>query len=67
MTGDEFLRGLISPIPTASILYTLQSGYPADFVLGWTVESSPTCDRGIKGNPREKDAKRRVVSTADDE
>ena len=39
MTGDKFLRGLISPIPTASILYTLQSGYAADFVLGWTGET----------------------------
>jgi len=39
MTGATFLRGLISPIPTASILHTLQSGYAADFILGWTVES----------------------------
>jgi hypothetical protein len=29
----------MSPIPTASILYMLQSGYAADFVLGGTVES----------------------------
>ncbi len=39
LTGDKFLRGLISPIPTTSILYTLESGYAADFVLEWTVES----------------------------
>lgn len=39
LTGDKFLRGLMSPIPTASILSTLQSGYAADFVLGWTVEA----------------------------
>ena len=39
LTGDKFLRALISPIPTTAILYTLQSGYPADFILGWTVES----------------------------
>jgi hypothetical protein len=39
LTADKFLRGLISPIPTASILYTLQTGYAADFVLAWTVES----------------------------
>ena len=39
LTGDKFLRALISPISTTSILYTLQSGYPADFILGWTVES----------------------------
>lgn len=39
LTGDKFLRGLMSPIPTASILYTLQTGYAADFVLAWTLES----------------------------
>jgi len=39
MTGDKFLRGLISPIPTAAILGTLQAGYAADFLLGWTIES----------------------------
>jgi hypothetical protein len=39
LTGDKFLRGLMSPIPTASILYTLQTGYAADFVLAWTIES----------------------------
>jgi hypothetical protein len=39
MTGDKFLRALISPIPIHAILYTLQSGYAADFILSWTVES----------------------------
>ena len=39
LTGDKFLRGLISPIPVKSVLLMLQSGYPADFVLSWTVES----------------------------
>jgi len=39
MTGDAFLRALISPIPVRSILYTLQSGYDANFILSWTVEA----------------------------
>jgi hypothetical protein len=39
LTGDAFLRGLMAPIPTESILYTLQTGYAADFVLAWTLES----------------------------
>ena len=47
LTGDKFLRGLISPIPTKSILSTLQSGYAADFVLGWTVESL----NGLRNRP----------------
>ena len=47
LTGDKFLRSLISPIPTTAILYTLQSGYPADFMLGWTVESL----NGLRNQP----------------
>ena len=39
MTGEKYLRGLITPIDPKSIFFMLQSGYPADFVLGLTVES----------------------------
>lgn len=39
MTGEKFLRGLITPIDPKNIFFMLQSGYPADFVLGLTVES----------------------------
>ena len=39
MTGEKFLRGLITPIDPKSIFFMLQSGYPADFILGLTVES----------------------------
>ncbi|MGH7789289.1 MAG: hypothetical protein ACRERC_20635, partial [Candidatus Binatia bacterium] len=39
LTGEKFLHSLILPIPTTSVLYTLQSGYAADFVLTWAVES----------------------------
>ena len=39
LTGEKFLRGLITPIEPKNIFFMLQSGYPADFVLGLTVES----------------------------
>jgi hypothetical protein len=39
MTGEKFLRGLITPIDPRNIFFMLQSGYPADFILGLTVES----------------------------
>src|SRR5580765_513365 len=38
MTGDKFLRGLITPIDPKNIFFMLQSGYAADFLLGLTVE-----------------------------
>src|ERR1035438_3652528 len=39
LTGEKFLRGLITPIDPKHIFFMLQSGYPADFILGLTVES----------------------------
>ncbi len=39
LTGEAFLRGLITPIDPKNIFFILQSGYAADFVLGLTVES----------------------------
>ena len=39
LTGDKFLRGLITPIEPKNIFFMLQSGYAADFVLALTVES----------------------------
>ena len=39
MTGEKFLRGLITPIDPKSIFFMLQSGYSADFILGMAVES----------------------------
>jgi hypothetical protein len=38
MTGEKFLRGLITPIDPKHIFFMLQSGYAADFILGLTVE-----------------------------
>jgi hypothetical protein len=39
MTGERFLRGLITPIEPKNVFFMLQTGYPADFILALTVES----------------------------
>jgi len=39
MTGEKFLRGLITPIEPKNIFFMLQAGYAADFILGLSVES----------------------------
>jgi len=39
LTGEKFLRGLITPIEPKHIFFMLQAGYAADFILGLTVES----------------------------
>jgi hypothetical protein len=39
LTGQKFLRGLVTPIEPKNIFFMLQSGYAADFVLALTVES----------------------------
>jgi hypothetical protein len=39
MTGEKFLRGLITPINPKNIFFMLQTGYAADFILALTVES----------------------------
>lgn len=38
-TGSQFIRNLTSPINPGSVLYLLQSGYPADLVFDLTVDS----------------------------
>jgi len=39
LTGEKFLKGLLSPIDPKNIFFLMQSGYPADFILALTVES----------------------------
>jgi hypothetical protein len=39
MTGEKFMRGLITPIEPKNVFSLLQSGYSADFILGMAVES----------------------------
>jgi hypothetical protein len=38
LTGEKFLRGLVTPIDPKNIFFMLQAGYAADFILGLTVE-----------------------------
>ncbi len=38
-TGSQYVRNLTNPINPASVLFLLQSGYPADLVLDLTVDS----------------------------
>ena len=39
MTGEKFLRGLITPLDPRNVFFLLQSGYAADFILGLALES----------------------------
>jgi len=39
LTGSKFLRGLLDPVPPSTVLYLIQVGYPADFILQLGVES----------------------------
>jgi hypothetical protein len=39
LTGQQYMRGILSPIAPSSVLFLLQAGYAADFVLLMTVES----------------------------
>jgi hypothetical protein len=49
-TGSQFVRNLTTPINPGSVLFLLQSGYPADIVFGLTVESINGVDnRSVTG------------------
>jgi len=39
LTGEKFLRGLITPIDPKNVFFMMQAGYPADFIVGLAVES----------------------------
>jgi len=39
LTGEKFLKSILSPIDPKNIFFLLQSGYQADFILALTVES----------------------------
>jgi hypothetical protein len=63
MTGEKFLRGLITPIEPKNIFLLLQTGYAADFILALTVESlNGVRNRSITaGTVREADPEFRRV------
>jgi hypothetical protein len=49
-TGSHFIRNLTQPINPGSVLFLLQSGYPADVVFGLTVETINSVDnRSVTG------------------
>jgi hypothetical protein len=49
-TGSQFIRNLTQPINPGSVLFLLQSGYPADVVFNLTVESINGVDnRSVSG------------------
>lgn len=49
-TGSQFIRNLTTPINPGSVLYLLQSGYPADLVFNMTVDSiNSTSNRSVSG------------------
>jgi hypothetical protein len=49
-TGSQFVRNLTQPINPGSVLFLLQSGYPADVVFGLTVETVNGVDnRSVTG------------------
>ena len=39
LTGQQYMKGLVTPIAPSSVLFLIQAGYAADFVLLMTVES----------------------------
>jgi len=39
MTGERFARSLMSPVPLDVLMFVVQGGTPADFILGLTVQS----------------------------
>jgi hypothetical protein len=39
LTGDKFLRGLMDAVPPHCILYLMQTGFPADYILALGVDS----------------------------
>jgi hypothetical protein len=39
LTGQQYMRGIMTPIAPSTVLFMIQSGYAADFVLRMTVES----------------------------
>ena len=55
LSGDKFARSLMMPIPISSVLFLIQSGYPADLVLRVCMNSINGLDNsyGGPGNTRE--------------
>jgi hypothetical protein len=58
LVGDKFAKTVMQPIPVAGILLLVQSGYPADAVMRFCVNSVNGLENSRGGNsPRPADAK----------
>lgn len=66
LAGDKFTRNLMLPIPIPSILYLIQSGYPADLVLRICVDSINGLHNsfGGQGRPQAGDPRFRELISA---
>lgn len=66
LSGDKFTRNLMMPIPIPSILYLIQSGYPADLVLRICSDSVNGLQNsyGGPGRPQAGDPKFRELISA---
>jgi len=66
LSGDKFTRSLMLPIPIPGILFLVQSGYPADFVLRVCVNSINDLQNsyGGSGRPKAGDPKFRELIAA---
>jgi hypothetical protein len=62
LTGPDFVKSLMTPMPPASVLFLLQSGYPADFVLGLMLDSINGLDNrrgaGVRARPADPEFRR---------
>ena len=66
LSGDKFARSLMIPIPVPSILFLIQSGYPADMVMRVSLNSINGLDNsyGGPGNFQNGDPKFQELITA---
>jgi hypothetical protein len=55
LTGNDFLKRLMTPIPPSAVLFVLQSGYAADLVMPMALDSvngvNNESNRGMKTRP----------------
>jgi hypothetical protein len=66
LSGDKFARSMMMPLPLSSVLFLIQSGYPADLVLRVCMNSINGLDNsyGGPGSPREGNPKFHELVTA---
>jgi len=55
LSGEKFAKSLMTPLPVSSVMFLIQSGYPADLMLRVCLDSINGIDNSYSGpgNPRE--------------